>query len=250
MIFHEQMASLFHTRYNVADKVILEVGSDPHLLSACHLIRAGARFVLATNLEQNWIHSAAQNVVAITVDIREAIKVIGEESIDGIFGINILEHIKDLPTAVAAMRKLLRSGGFFLLHGHPIWTSERGHHLLVNADNRGYRFSDESNPIPPWGHLYMTEPEMSSWLCEKGLPAPDIDAITKWVYHFEGLNRSPLREIDAAIRDSSLRIDWVATNEGREKLDAPLEAILRSTKWWDKSERFEVRQVTYCGSKL
>jgi SAM-dependent methyltransferase len=248
MTFHEQMVSLFHNRYDVAGKVILEVGSDPHLLSARHLIAAGARFVLATNLGQNWIYSPARNIMAITADIRAVDRVIGEESIDGIFGINILEHIDELPKAMEAIRKVLRPNGFFLLHGHPIWTSANGHHVLVNSDGRAYSFADESNPIPPWGHLYMSQPEMSGCLRGKGLPPQDIEAITRWVYHFGGLNRSPLREIDAAMRGSGLAIDRVSTSEGL-KLEASVEEILRSTKWWDEAERFEVRQVTYFGSK-
>ena len=248
MTFQEQMVSVFGNRYDLEGKVILEVGADAHLLSARQLIAGGARFVLAINLWRNWVHSPARNVMAITADIREADTVIGEESIDGVFGINILEHVNNMPKVMDAIRKVLRPGGFFLLHGHPIWTSAHGHHILVKGDGGTYNFADESNPIPPWAHLYMTEPEMADCLGSKGVPPRDIAAITRWVYHFEGLNRLPLKEIDATIRGSGLAIDQVSTSDGLA-LGAPVEAILRSTRWWDETERFDVRQITYFGSK-
>lgn len=85
-------------------------------------------------------------------------------SFDAIFSIACFEHVQRFPDALEAAFLALKPGGVLFSLFAPIWSAHDGHHLPVLFDAMGQKLKFSSSPIPPWGHLTMTPPELHQYL--------------------------------------------------------------------------------------
>jgi SAM-dependent methyltransferase len=244
--FQGKMAFNLAAHYDIRGAVIYEIGSDPDLSAAKALIRKGARFVLATNLGRNWAREPATDVVPITCDVRNARSLVGQKSVDAVFGINVLEHISDLPIALEAIHDILKPGGCFLLHGHPLWSCSTGHHSFWIRDDERYVFGEGNDPLPPFAHLYMSERDILMHLLNGGVSAGAAIHITEFALRSDELNRKPLPAIVADFRDSGLIVEKKNTDRGPTPDEVTMQRI-KSGPWALTPEQHAVRQVTYLG---
>lgn len=102
-----------------------------------------------------------------------------DEKFDAIFSIACFEHIEKFPAALDGMYRCLRPGGYLYSEFAPIWTSHLGHHLNDVVDKNGKIFHFGDSPIPLWGHLLMSPPEMYEYL----LNYTDSEAASEIVYN-------------------------------------------------------------------
>ena len=125
-------------------------------------------------------------------------------SIDLVLGRCVLEHMPDIPATLEKMARIMRPGARCLLHGGPVWTADRGHHVWVVApDGTRYFFNGKGDvqPLGPWEHLLKTPGELAVRLEAEGLPASHAEAIVAYVHRSGKVNRlSP-----SAIEESVLR---------------------------------------------
>jgi len=240
--FAEHMADGFASAFPVAGRVVLELASDPDLAAARRLQLHGAT-VISSNLVSNFALSAAPGIATCAIDARTVQEQLGSNSIDGVFAINLLEHLEDISVALSSIEGALRPSGFAMLHGHPIWTSAHGHHAL-KYDAEVLFFGDpESDPIPPWAHLYMSQQEMRETLEKRGVPQPKIEAALDWCFQNDLITRTPRNAMLDALRRSSLMITHLQEDAG----DYPTQEILariQNSSWWDPDEDYGIRQIS------
>jgi len=239
--FHEIMADALHQTYNLSGKVVLELGSDPWLKSAVALRDRGAARVIASDMSDGWALNAAENVEIATIDARTVSQTLGTSSVDVVFAVNLLEHLEDIPTALESIDRVLRPGGIVFLHGHPIWTSARGHHAMLGNIGAVFSFGGPTDPIPKWSHLYLSRDEMATTLANH--PPEVITAAIDWSFDNKLITRTPRLDILYQFETSPLL--KIATWEDR--LETPstddIDRI-RKGPWWRPNEDYSVRGIT------
>ena len=237
------MADFANSQYALAGKVVVELASDPWLFLSRRLVTHGPRSVIASNITDNWTQETADGVEIQCIDARTIDCALGRESVDAVIGINLLEHLDNIPMTLAAIYGALRPGGYCLLHGDPIWTSARGHHAMYGDMGSIFTFADDSNPFPKWGHLYMEEAEMRRELEISGLNGEAIDVALHWALHSDLITRTPRLEIIRHFRESPFESQKLLEN----RLESPTKADLiriRQGRWWKPGEDYGVRGMT------
>lgn len=198
-------------------KNILEIGGNSNCATARPFLDAGAESVIISGLDhvnEETTQIDDNNIQIVKADVRHLTDVFEVESFDVVYGIAVLEHIRDLHRALSEIKKVLKPGGLVYLAGDPVWSGPLGHHLWVNPfQNKSIgtylftnhpAFENSTNPIPDWGHLLMTASEMGEHLQRKGIPCMDIIRIIEWIYLDENLNRLSIGEICSAFSKSDL----------------------------------------------
>ena len=241
--FQEFMVDALAGQVDLAGKSVLELGSDPPMLSAKALLAKGASTVISSDVHDIWHGSGHPGVVPAIIDARNICAVLPPRSVDVVYGINILEHLPDIPMVMESVSKVLRPGGMALLHGHPLWTSARGHHALLGSPAKwDFIFWDTTNPIPLWGHLTHTPEQMREKL--QHLPQEWVDRCMYWCFETDEITRTPRRRMIEEIKagPASVRHMW------EDRLEAPDEetlAQIKSSPWWDAGEDYAVRGITF-----
>ena len=246
--FGEKVAS----KVPIRNKTVLEIGSDRNLELANFFHARGAQ-VIATNMEA-WgtqhdkidvgldNETGTGSIVTGVADARRLSQDIGEEKVDVIVGLAILEHLYDMPQSLEEIRKTLKPGGCAFLHGNPIWTSSVGHHVWVDSEGRSFRFNDASmNPFPAWGHLLYDQEEMKDIFLRNGLTEPQADAICHQTYSSDLINRTSAREFQHALGRSNFDRVFIET-KCNDMPDADTEAAL--IRRAGKDERFEIAEIS------
>lgn len=188
---------LFHLQSGLKDfqdKVVIDIAGLPTRLNK-HLLAEGAAEIHGVNLcglevYQGVVppryHHHIADARALPPELPMA---------DAIIASSALEHLPDLDVCLRQALAKLKPGGVIVMHGGPLWPCRLGHHIWLHLGQARYFFGQESDPLPPWGHLTHTETEMRVLLEEKALPAAHIDAILDQVYHGQGKNRRSYSQI-------------------------------------------------------
>jgi len=148
-------------------------------------------------------------------------------SIDLVLGRCVLEHMPDIPATLENMARLMRPGARCLLHGGPVWTADRGHHVWVVAPNgTRYFFNGRGDvqPLGPWEHLLKAPGDLAARLGGEGLPPDHVEGIVEYVYRSAKVNRlSP-----SAMEESVLRSPLATVSFQRIFGNLPDGSLVRS----------------------
>lgn len=243
VLFHELMVDALVANYPVAGKTVLEVAADPWLLSAKRFVEHGAGRVISSDMHEGWPRVADDRIETAVIDARRITAVLEPESIDVIYGINLLEHLEDIPEAMESIRQALKPGGFCLIHGHPIWTSARGHHAILGHVGAEVTFSNDTNPVPLWGHLYMTPEEMERQLRDEGRSPAVIACALDWSFDSDLITRKPRNAIIEGLRSGPMNVRAI-WEDRLEVPPAPVIDLIRKSPWWDETEDYATRGLT------
>lgn len=183
---------LFHLRHGLKDlggKVIIDIAGLPTRLNKL-LLEEGAEAVHGVNLtplEAQYKGPVPARYHHHVADARSLPDSLPQA--DAVIACSALEHLPDLTVCLKEALRKLRPGGLIVMHGGPLWPCRLGHHVWLVLDGRRYCFGAAGDPLPPWGHLTHSEPEMREHLAAQGLPVAHVDAILDQVYHGQGKNR-------------------------------------------------------------
>ena len=86
-----------------------------------------------------------------------------DQSFDVAFSSCAFEHIQELPRALKEIARVLRPGGALVTSFAPIWSCAVGHHLW-GRDAQGARVQFLDPVVPFFGHLLLSEAELSWFL--------------------------------------------------------------------------------------
>ena len=85
---------------------------------------------------------------------------VADASLDWVVSHEVLEHVHDLDTVAAEIRRTLKPGGFAYLYVHHFTSLSGGHHIAWKHPD-----SAPSRKVPPWDHLRQNRfPLVPSWL--------------------------------------------------------------------------------------
>ena len=233
------------TRYrSLAGATVLEIGADADNISAQLLLDAGARRVISTNYRPNWPNETNGAIERRHVDARILPDAFEGQSIDIVFGVAVLEHINGLAEFFAGSAKVLKPGGLFHVHGGPIWSSSKGHHVFVKGEAMHYRFGvPDANPIPNWAHLVSTVTTLAELLVAKGIPRGDAEKIGAYVYEGEEINRVGYRTMCETFLASPLKLIEQRDNAFDSPPDDLLVAIEHGC--FGGQQRYDVSGITF-----
>lgn len=186
---------------NFKDKTILEVGcGNGEMLKEIDR-RFNPKEIVGINseIEGFWKTNEEDTgkIKIIEADIRSFDY--PDEYFDHIITVATFEHINNLDVALENMKRLLKPTGRIYTFFSPIWTSIIGHH---------YNFwvsAEEAKIIPPWGHLWMNEEEMYSYLKERVNEQKAKDACNR-IYHSSSINRLGRRDFYEIIQNSGFLV--------------------------------------------
>lgn len=229
---------------SLSGAVVLEIGADKQGISAQMLVDAGASHVISTNYGENWPEGIEGTIERRRVDARCLADAFPAQSIDVIFGMAVLEHIVGLAEFFSGARRVLRPGGLFFVHGGPIWTFGKGHHLFIDVGGRQYRFGQpQTNPIRDWAHLTQTRENLVDEICASGVPQDDAVLIGEWVYDSPKINRVGFRTMCDTLAASGLREEERLLNAYAPPPPEIREAIERGP--YAGQDRYDVSGVTF-----
>ena len=227
--YHVPSFAAMWKQVDLNGKVVVEIGSDRHLIMARLCVANGAKRVVTCNCVawtiQDECPDTVESYACDFVDLA-----LEPHSVDVIFGIALLEHITDYPAVMEKIRLLLKPEGRVYLQGEPLWTSPRGHHLdLMNEEGTEAQYSFYgNNPIPHWSHLVLTPEEMAETLApvvqDNVARCRIVDLIYNIQDHIASNKLLPsviLRQLEEAFYIETLRSE--ATDEANEYFSRALE---------------------------
>jgi len=137
------------------------------------------------------------------------------------------EHIHRLPTALDAIYRALAPGGKLFAMFSPLWSAYNGHHLQTTRDAQGRDWTFTENPLPPWGHLLLTPPEMQAFMeKQRGIDQATAAEIVYQICHNPHINRFHLEDYLQYFHQSPFQLT-TALGTHPQAPDAKLTQILR-----------------------
>lgn len=174
----------FAKKYELKNKVVLEIGSDTDLNVAKMMIALGVKKVYCVNpVFKNEMKSPDSRIVLLNT--------LGEQTnlsdsfFDIVFGIALIEHVYDLNGLISEINRMLKQDGIAFLQGCPMYCSALGHHVHIKTNNElKYEFCKKSkNPFLPWEHLcFQSDSDCFDALIKKGIPDQDANLIIEQLY--------------------------------------------------------------------
>lgn len=237
--FYEMMADEFNRLFPLHGKCVLEIGADPYLKVTSRFLALGAHPIASNLPEATYLVPERTGIPTLLLDARRTAEVLGKESIDAVFGLNILEHLHDFSDVLRSIFEALRPGGCCYLHGYPIWTSSFGHHAIANAGYEHLDFGNAACPIPPWGHLYMSREELAAHLAGQGLPQNVAATFLDWVFDTQDISRRTRRQILRDVEESPFLSSEIFEVYDQTVLLPEILDRIKTTPWWDSDERFD-----------
>lgn len=160
-------------------------------------VEEGASYVETTNIVPGWPDGefVAEKIYSRKLDCRRLTEVHDPESLDIIFGVAVIEHITGIDKLLEEASKILRPGGILFMHGGPIWTSAKGHHLYHKVDGQLYAFTDENCPIDRWEHLMTNQMSLAQKMRERNVSDRHADILAEWIYNTDENNRLGYKQI-------------------------------------------------------
>lgn len=124
------------------------------------------------------------------------------DSIDMIYSSSVMEHIQDIPAALAEMRRILKPGGALVHNYHPYFCADGGHVLGVGD--------------APWAHVRMTPSDFIRY-AQHERPF-EAEAVRKWFAGALQFDMSQWR-MQRLVAEAGFRIAaWLAKPSGNHHM--------------------------------
>lgn len=144
-----------------------------------------------------------------------------DEKFDIIYGLDVLEHVKDLKKFYLNLKRLISDNGVICLQGSPLWPSDNGHNCMLPLDCGELKTGEGSPCLEPWEHLaYKTKEEMKSAMIAKGFTEHDAEIVSEFVINSDEINRKSyvdfvdmLNEIDGIYYGSKKILHYSEEND-------------------------------------
>ena len=111
----------------------------------------------------------------------------GDAQFDCVMMLSVMEHLQDLPAALAETRRLLRPGGELLTFFGPAWSCPYGHHLYLQG---GHPLMDFSLcRLPAYLHLLCSQDEVRRFVLDNGLTEDYVPWFVRMFWEDPMINR-------------------------------------------------------------
>lgn len=140
---------------------------------------------------------------------------------DIIYGIEVLEHVKNLKKFFETLKNLVTDNGVICLQGRPLWTSDDGHNCTAELDFGFLKTGEEEMKISPWQHLaFENQSDLKKSLQDKGFSENDAEKIADFIFNSDEINRLSfsqildiLNEVDGLFYGTKKVLDYSEENK-------------------------------------
>ncbi|MFK7751147.1 MAG: class I SAM-dependent methyltransferase [Sedimentitalea sp.] len=224
---------------------VLEIGGDQWQASAQMMIDAGARHVTTINIVKGWPEheDVSPQLTKIKANANHLSQHFEPDSFDIAYGIAVLEHVSQSWLMLDELAKVVKPGGMCYLHGGPIWTSGKGHHLFTKYEGQQFRFSDKDCPIEKWEHLLGDTDALAKRIETRGLTPEAAAYLADWIYTTPEQNRYGYARLCEIFEAAPMRIVKRLDNA----FAAPPPEVLRAlaVARGPSKDRYDVSGVTF-----
>jgi SAM-dependent methyltransferase len=163
-----------------------------------------------------------------------------ENSFDIIFSTNCFEHIDNLEAAFSNMYRILKPEGVLSALMGPIWSSNKGYHLVIFDEENNLWIDFNQTPIPEWSHLIYQPEELRDVIKDK-YPAKVVDKIIYDTYVSNNVNRLFYEDYINIVNNSNFLIHELRNWHEPIALDKDMQGFLEK-KYPDK-KNFSTRSL-------
>lgn len=145
---------------------------------------------------------------------------------DIIYGLDVLEHVKDVKKFFINLRNLVADKGVICLQGSPLWPSDNGfNYHRDDLDCGVLTIGHQDLTLEPWEHLaYETKEELKNAMLKKKFTEHDAEAVSEYIFNSDEINRLAfsdfiriLDEVDGVFYGSKKILNYTEENEFYEK---------------------------------
>jgi ubiquinone/menaquinone biosynthesis C-methylase UbiE len=205
----QRFMTFIESHQNALD-AILEIGSDRNRSVLKTLKDCGAKVAIGINpshevpLSKIESSSINEGINFARSDGRSL--PFPAETFTSIFSVATFEHINDINKAFDEFHRVLKVGGILFSEFGPIWSCSVGHHVFAKVDGEEARhWKPGKNPVPNYSHLLLSQDEMRGILKQK-VSERLTDAIVKWIYESEDINRLFYEDYVRVFQESQFEI--------------------------------------------
>lgn len=113
-----------------------------------------------------------------------------DEKFDIIYGLDILEHVKDLRKFYANLIRLVDDNGVICIQGSPLWPSDNGHNFMDRLDCGSLKTGMGEKQLEPWEHLaYSSKQELKDAMLKKKFSRHDAEIVSDYIFNSDKINR-------------------------------------------------------------
>ncbi len=176
-------------KYNFSGKKILNVTPFINNIMSDAIDTLGVKEVVALATHYTIYElQGGVNVRRVNHDIEELDNM--DEKFDIIYGLDVLEHVKDFRRFISNLIRLLDDNGVICMQGSPLWTSDNGHNFMEGLDCGKLQIGNGERQLAPWEHLaYQTKDDMKEALVKKVFSHHDAETLSDWVFNSDKINR-------------------------------------------------------------
>ncbi|MBU1211353.1 MAG: class I SAM-dependent methyltransferase [Alphaproteobacteria bacterium] len=242
--FDRQIANLTN-HLTLSNLRILEIGGDRWRYVSNKFVDAGAEHVETINIVPGWPDQkfVAPKIYSRQLDCRKLTECYPLETFDLVFGIAVGEHISGIDLFLAEAEKVLKPNGFLYIHGGPVWSATKGHHLYHKVGDRLFTFHDSDCPINRWEHLMYDRQELARLMSTRGVESTVASQLADWVFDTDEQNRLVYSKLTSLFDSCSLELVQRIDNAFFSPSDAELEAIVANG--YDPEDRYDVSGVIH-----
>ncbi len=176
-------------KYNLSGKKVLNLTPFINGILTDGMEAFGVKEVVSmTSHYSGFELSSGLNARRVNQDIEDLDNM--DEKFDIIYGLDILEHIKDLRKFFKNLIRLVDDNGVICLSGSPLWMSDNGHNFMEGLDCGKLQIGNGERQLAPWEHLaYQTKDDMKEALVKKVFSHHDAETLSDWVFNSDKINR-------------------------------------------------------------
>ena len=239
--------SKFHIDYKNA--VAIDIGGDQWNASASLMESAGAAHVTSINITPNWPERLQLTPVIEKkkIDATRLAVHFEPQSVDICYGIAVLEHIPDTWKMLESIKAILKPGGLLYLHGGPIWSSAKGHHLFTKVNGKAFKFSDRDCPIQNWEHLTCDADELTDRIISRGIDKNSAIHLANWIFTTDEQNRYSFKQLCGYFDESGL--ETIQRYDNSFAGPSPDQYNQLAAFGWSPEDRLDVMGTTFVAKK-
>ncbi len=192
--FKENLSDI-NSKYEFANKKILNI--TPYVnygLSEIISSMAAKEVVSFAPYYSGFELDSDKNIRCVNQDFEDLDNL--DETFDIIYGLDILEHVKDLKKFYQNLIRLIDKNGVICVSGSPLWPSDNGHNFMDALDCGCLKTGMGSPSLDYWEHLaYDSKDELKKAMLDKGFDNNDAETVSEFVFNSKSINRKSFAEI-------------------------------------------------------
>jgi ubiquinone/menaquinone biosynthesis C-methylase UbiE len=125
-----------------------------------------------------------------------------DEKFDLIYGLDVLEHVKNIRKFYENLIRLIDDNGIICLQGSPLWPSDNGHNYMNCINGKNLEVGIGNRQIAPWEHLaYNNKETLKQALKDKYFTEEEAENISEFIFNSSEINRCSYKDFISILNE-------------------------------------------------